>query len=630
MKRKTNLFYTTGPDSKFLTFSNYTEALTGNFLSTDTKLYPTTFLCLQIDDITNIETREKFIKEYLTAYYENKLAFLRDYCIEHNYIAEQYINPLAYLLDTIIKFISDNDPDKTYPEIQKNLIRYIGDVTEQDYNGTYTDTICIVNFSSYYRGLISVHNTDNFPIYPVDEKEAKYLYGWKNIIMPFNDTKTTDQIEYPDNTNKEDFQNKYPEYKFNETSGEVCEMYISGTQGEIYLNVNYDISEEDEDFYLKNLNDNESNIIRKYSIEQSGIINIYENNGKLSAEKLYYDAYLRGENAAKTDIKELGIVNIDYKYYSDNDSLNLIEYTGDTENLDTEKLNEFINKVNNKMINCYCSGYNDYILKFYKSNYEDPDYDLTTANIFTLYNGVNPKYDNLVSDVNSDNIILADKSGYYFNSLVKDIKISMEGVDSNNDVIKFNVVIPLFDVTNINYTAPNNISDNIITKSAGDTFISFEDENDINEEYIPGAKYVPLGIWFSDDDIVLKKDIVTGFSQSWSLLISSQFKPFPYSHKMSNIIDDTTVANAFPTFAMVLSRQNTILDEFSKLSAIINEQRKEIQNLQLQLNSKATELNIDKIKREFINFEYEMTDKYNKLEQKVKKYMENIQWNTSV
>ena len=31
MKRRTNIFYNTGNDSKFLTFSNYTEHLTGNF-----------------------------------------------------------------------------------------------------------------------------------------------------------------------------------------------------------------------------------------------------------------------------------------------------------------------------------------------------------------------------------------------------------------------------------------------------------------------------------------------------------------------------------------------------------------------------------------------------------------------
>ena len=53
MKRKTNLFYTNGPDSKFITFSNYTESLTGNFLSTDTKLFPDKFLCLKIYNINS-------------------------------------------------------------------------------------------------------------------------------------------------------------------------------------------------------------------------------------------------------------------------------------------------------------------------------------------------------------------------------------------------------------------------------------------------------------------------------------------------------------------------------------------------------------------------------------------------
>ena len=61
MKRKTNLFYNEGPDSKFLTFSNYTESLTGNFLSTDTKLYPSMFLCLYIPSLTNDANKKEFI-----------------------------------------------------------------------------------------------------------------------------------------------------------------------------------------------------------------------------------------------------------------------------------------------------------------------------------------------------------------------------------------------------------------------------------------------------------------------------------------------------------------------------------------------------------------------------------------
>ena len=100
MKRKTNLFYVDGPDSKFITFSNYTEALTGNFLSTDTKLFPDKFLCLKLKNL-NASTKPKFIK-YLAKYYENKLAALRDYSIEKNINQEYEILPLAYLLEAIL------------------------------------------------------------------------------------------------------------------------------------------------------------------------------------------------------------------------------------------------------------------------------------------------------------------------------------------------------------------------------------------------------------------------------------------------------------------------------------------------------------------------------------------------
>ena len=109
MKRKTNLFYVDGPDSKFITFSNYTEALTGNFLSTDTKLFPDKFLCLKLKNL-NASTKPKFIK-YLAKYYENKLAALRDYSIEKNNNQEDEILPLAYLLEAILNACDINTCD---------------------------------------------------------------------------------------------------------------------------------------------------------------------------------------------------------------------------------------------------------------------------------------------------------------------------------------------------------------------------------------------------------------------------------------------------------------------------------------------------------------------------------------
>ena len=133
MKRKTNLFYTSGTDSNFITFSNYTEAMTGNFLATNVKLFPSKFLCLYIPKL-NIENRQDFIKQ-LAAYYENKVAFLRDKCIEHKYNIEEHIKLLGYLLDFIYNY------DNSFK------INFVGQVAEQDYNGIYADSICVIDAS---------------------------------------------------------------------------------------------------------------------------------------------------------------------------------------------------------------------------------------------------------------------------------------------------------------------------------------------------------------------------------------------------------------------------------------------------------------------------------------------------
>ena len=101
MKRKTNLFYTTGPDSKFITFSNYTESLTGNFLSTDTKIFPSRFIALYIKGL-NKNTKSSLIK-YLADYYESKLAVLRDHFDYNKSDIEKRVPPLNYLLEALLR-----------------------------------------------------------------------------------------------------------------------------------------------------------------------------------------------------------------------------------------------------------------------------------------------------------------------------------------------------------------------------------------------------------------------------------------------------------------------------------------------------------------------------------------------
>jgi hypothetical protein len=158
MKRKTNLFYNTGQDSKFVTFSNYTEALTGNFLSTNTKLFPSVFLCLNVPKLNtnNEDVKRDFIINTLISRYENKLATLRDN------ISETNILPLNYLLEYLYKY------DNT------TTIEYIGNITEQDYLGAYTDTICTIDTELFQNAKVFINENIN----PNNIEGEDKLYGW--------------------------------------------------------------------------------------------------------------------------------------------------------------------------------------------------------------------------------------------------------------------------------------------------------------------------------------------------------------------------------------------------------------------------------------------------------------------
>lgn len=246
--RKTNLFYkpitnckvevTTEGDkliteampanAHFLTFSNYTEAMTGNHLSVNTKLFPSKFLCCYIEQLDpnyentegveeisedayddeisqygekvattiiaqaeelKIETPDTSkIKEQwkqigilhkkLIAYYENKLAFLRDQIgKDEKQMVEESIQPLNYLLNILA------DQYGNLP------ITYVGEISEQNYNGTYADTICIIEGSAKPHTVEYTENesgSEELIRYGYYDKEEEavvdypvdYLYGW--------------------------------------------------------------------------------------------------------------------------------------------------------------------------------------------------------------------------------------------------------------------------------------------------------------------------------------------------------------------------------------------------------------------------------------------------------------------
>lgn len=198
MKRKTNLFYTSGPDSKFLTFSNYTESLTGNFISTDHKLFPCKFLCMNIENLTD-ETKPSFIK-LLCSYYENKMAVLRDDSLSKNVNIETKALPLAYLVECLIhiefdeesgSFMWNNDTVESILESspeKKNMFNFVGDIAEEDYDGTYSDIICYIDLATQRRceiENISEQVSDTSVVSITDNiTDRENLYGWTNSTSP--------------------------------------------------------------------------------------------------------------------------------------------------------------------------------------------------------------------------------------------------------------------------------------------------------------------------------------------------------------------------------------------------------------------------------------------------------------
>lgn len=193
MKRRTNLFYTGNDtdidESNFLTFSNYTEHLTGVSLATEFKMFPSRFLCLNIPKLKEggLEAKQDFIKNYLVAYYENKLTFLRDTFVDQSEsektgdiksYPDRMIRYLGYLIDAILKF----DPE--------TKLVYQSEITEQDYNGTFTDIICTIDSSETFNKKYNLYEVSNYEDGAVEidaddkdyEMNSKYLYGWSIMV----------------------------------------------------------------------------------------------------------------------------------------------------------------------------------------------------------------------------------------------------------------------------------------------------------------------------------------------------------------------------------------------------------------------------------------------------------------
>lgn len=581
MKRKTNLFYTTGPDSKFITFSNYTESLTGNFLSTDTKIFPSRFIALYIKGL-NKNTKASLIK-YLADYYESKLAVLRDHFDYNKSDIEKRVPPLNYLLEALlrIKEINENevvythsiaanknnDDNETSNSNESNLIsdsdvikfKYISDITEQDYNGTFTDTICNIDLRKFAY-ISSIELTDDFNDNVVQFDKPVTLYGWDSDVPE----EYTYEHTIPDSI-----------------QGIDLDRYMTA-----YLAEN--ITSEDEtdstDETSSTTNDKRIEYIIDTTLEN--VIDIHKKTitgGELLANII-------ATEMSKNEHNDMA------------SAISAILHSTDS------NLMEFQNELNDLLSN---EAYD--IIIFYDSKHQDILYAYNGADVVTLDMSKNNEY-------NIDPEILK-------------LNIST----SNDEEMEFNCIIPLYDIVDINYKSNFNTIERIIS-------VNGEGEIDLTPS-VTNKMYctnVPLGMWFYTDgdahkdgttsttSMKLYLDTESGFSQSWSLTIASQFKPFPYSSKMPSELTTNSNTNAYATFAQVLASQSAMIDNFNKLTRTIAYMNDHIRNMESQLANLGTSYNIDNIHREFNNFEINMNNKFNVLKDDVISQLSYLKWHTTI
>ena len=603
MKRKTNLFYTSGPDSKFITFSNYTESLTGNFLSTDTKIYPSKFLCLNIDNL-NDDSKELLIK-YLVAYYENKLAFLRDKLIEEDKQVEDYLMPFNYLLEALcrvkIEKRQENDLDVNFI----NIIKLLRKINIEDDNFADIDKAILLQsyLKTYDNRIDGIKYKVKFNRYPQENDQTLNALSLMFIYtdeVP-NSNHITHEVSIIDFFGTEDSQIFIKSYansvlfEIDEETKDLIENIISALGLEAktnqenettgYFSFSTDLSQikdEDTDWIISS----------KY---------IYNNKYKLSIKD--YDQITEND----IDIAYIGdITESDYNgTYTDTIcNIDLFNYNKGKINIDLKNIKED-NNIDNYT----------YTIENTESNYN------------ILYNwqqGTPVEYEGLMP--------IPDENGsvyrliYYTKSIVNSINIINPNVvtDDNTEIIdelKFNIIIPLFDVTNINYKmSPNDIIEsNIIDLSS------------INDENILYCHNVPLGMWISNEPIVLQRDQETGYSQSWSLLISSQFKPFPYSTKEVKEYDISKIGNSFSTFSQILNKQNDIINKFEYFNNKIIEIEDKINAITTKINN-GTIINsaFDSIEHKNNKFKNSLILEFEEFKDYIVSYIKNLTWTSSI
>lgn len=167
-----------------------------------------------------------------------------------------------------------------------------------------------------------------------------------------------------------------------------------------------------------------------------------------------------------------------------------------------------------------------------------------------------------------------------------------EKANGDDKEMRFNFVVPLYDTFIDDATSSNNgtqnkyqIDDSIPTGTDTKTVINLADLGCNGKKQL-NSVLIPLGVWWSGyTPVVLNRS--NDENPSWTLTLSSQFKPFPYTSNInptsSNTSDSSTKSAIHNTFAQILSRQNNAIDKIMEQNKTIANLRSEIEAIKVKL-----------------------------------------------
>ena len=96
--------------------------------------------------------------------------------------------------------------------------------------------------------------------------------------------------------------------------------------------------------------------------------------------------------------------------------------------------------------------------------------------------------------------------------------------------------------------------------------------------------------------IELDKDNNTKFAANWSLLISMQFKSFPFSYDIQQSWDNSdAIKDAYLTFAQILSKQTDFIDLLNRYNELITSLQNKISKIESGVSNISSTQNIDEL-----------------------------------